>query len=503
MIRRLKPAAIGLGLAALLIATAALARPGGGHSYSGSHSSGGGGSYGGGGGSSSGDGGGFLFYLLFDLCINHPAIGVPLLIIVLIVFVMRTRGGDNRAQSRGWATSDYSSIAYSAAPAPVAATQGIPRSALDRIRQTDPDFSIVLFEDFLYVLYAEMQRARGQQGAMALGAYLSPAVQQAVAQRSVRAVTGIVIGAMRVHSVDRTDQTWRVSLDFEANLTEEAQRRYVVDRLVVQRALGAKSRPPARSRTLDCPNCGAPLHDLRGDVCSYCKQQVGMGRFDWAVVHFERLTEEARPPLLTSDVEEQGTDLPTVRSPQAPALLEQLRARDPSFDWNAFLQRVGLIFQELQVGWSNRDLSRARPFVSDNLFQSQAYWIDLYVQARARNVTERARITNLELANVLSDKYFDAITVRLYATGLDYTLSDDGKLLSGSRNRERTYSEYWTLIRSAGRTGPTRTTPNCPSCGAPLKINQAGQCGYCNVKVTTGEFDWVLSRIEQDDSYTG
>jgi hypothetical protein len=144
-----------------------------------------------------------------------------------------------------------------------------------------------------------------------------------------------------------------------------------------------------------------------------------------------------------------------------------------------------------------------RPFVSDNLFQSQAYWIDLYVQARARNVTEGARITRIDLANAMSDKHFDAVTIRLFATSTDYTIGDDGRLLSGNKSRQRAYSEYWTLIRGASKQGPTHTTPNCPSCGAPLKVNQAGTCTYCNVKVTTGEFDWVLSRIEQDDSYTG
>lgn len=40
-------------------------------------------------------------------------------------------------------------------------------------------------------------------------------------------------------------------------------------------------------------------------------------------------------------------------------------------------------------------------------------------------------------------------------------------------------------------------------CGAALAINQAGDCEYCKVRVTTGEFDRVLSRIEQDDSYSG
>jgi len=30
-----------------------------------------------------------------------------------------------------------------------------------------------------------------------------------------------------------------------------------------------------------------------------------------------------------------------------------------------------------------------------------------------------------------------------------------------------------------------------------------GHCRFCSVKVTTGDFDWVLSRIEQDEVYTG
>ena len=479
-----------------------LLRPGGGHAYSGSHSSGGySGGYSGGGSSGGGGGGGALVYLLIDLCIHYPQIGVPLVVIVVIVAIVRSRM-NAAATGCGWASQDLSSVTFEPAyePVAVAATTGIPRRALEAIRQTDPDFSIVLFEDFLYTLYAEMMRAQGAQGAMALSAYLSPSV---VAQKTNVPVTGIVIGAMRVISVDRAASVWRVVLDFEANLTEGNQRLYTVDRVTVERALGAKSRPPARSRTLDCPNCGAPLHALRGDVCSYCKQQVGMGRFDWTVTARSRLTSEPRRDLLTTTVAEDGTDSPTVVDPMAQNELAALCQRDPTFDWNAFTQRIGLAWSELQVGWSSRDLARVRPFVSDNLYQSQAYWIDMYLQAHARNVTENGRITAIELANVIRDKYFDAVTVRLYATSTDYTIGDDGKLLSGNKSKQRAYSEYWTLIRGAGKSGPTKTTPECPSCGAPLKINQAGACGYCNVKVTTGEFDWVLSRIEQDDSYTG
>ena len=44
----------------------------------------------------------------------------------------------------------------------------------------------------------------------------------------------------------------------------------------------------------------------------------------------------------------------------------------------------------------------------------------------------------------------------------------------------------------------------CPSCGAPTdKVNMAGTCEYCGAHLTRGEFDWVLSKIEQDESYRG
>jgi hypothetical protein len=81
--------------------------------------------------------------------------------------------------------------------------------------------------------------------------------------------------------------------------------------------------------------------------------------------------------------------------------------------------------------------------------------------------------------------------------------SATGKVVTGSKLRDRPYSEYWTLIRSRARRGAPVATPTCPSCGAPLNITMSGECEHCQAHVTAGEFDWVLSKIEQDDSYRG
>ncbi len=489
--------AVALGVAVLIATAIAAARPGGGHAYSGGSRSSGGG-YGGGGG---GDGGGLIVELLFWLLIQNPIVGIPILLIVIIVVIAQSIA---KSRMQGWSTT----------PAEVSTVQHIERAAyvprveLDGIRAVDSGFSVVLFEDFVYMLYAAFQRSRAA-GMASIAAYVAPELAQSLQDPSLADVQGVIIGAMRTLRFSGVGgATLEVEIEIEANFVERPRsgperRYYVVDRLLLERSAAARSRPPERSRMLDCPNCGAPLEAVRGTECSYCHENVGFGRFDWMIRQFSNQTCEPRGPLLTSDVREEGTDCPTIIDPGASARFAGLQQRDPGLTFDSIQSRVTHVFNELQVAWSGLEPAKIRPYVTDNLYQSMVYWIDLYVQQRCRNVTENARVLRLDMANILSDAYYDAVTVRLFATGLDYTVSDDGRTLSGSRSRPRTYSEYWTLIRAVGSQGTTRSNANCPNCDAPLNVGMTGNCQYCHAKVTSGQFDWVLSRIEQDEAYTG
>lgn len=493
-------------------ALAYASRPGGGSSYSGGSRSSGssrssGGSYSSGGSSSGGGGGGEAIGWLILLCFEHPALGVPLLLIFCAVAYVRMRSKSNFAGSE-WST--HAAIAHAHAQAYNEPPPPPLRTQLEAIRRTDPAFSIVVFEDFLYFLYAEMHRARGASGMEALAPYVSDDVRATLRHDGrIGEVTGIIIGAMTYDDVEVDAQGGaEITVIVESNFVERyrpqgEQRFYVKEQLTLSRAPGARSRTPDKARTLNCPNCGGPLSAIRGSVCGYCKTQIVTGTKDWAITSITELEREPRGPLLTSNVEEQGTNLPTVVDPRAHQVFAQIQQKDPEFNWPRLQHRVGLIFQEFHAGWVGRDPSKVRPFVSDNLFQSQMYWIDLYRSSRCINRTDGSRITHLELACATTDAYYDAITVRLHATGLDYTISEDGKLLSGSQSRPRAYSEYWTLIRGAQKKRTDKGERQCPNCGAPLTINMTGNCQYCGVKVTSGEYDWVLSRIEQDEAYTG
>jgi hypothetical protein len=108
----------------------------------------------------------------------------------------------------------------------------------------------VLFEDFVYMLYGAVQRARGL-GAGWLAAYLEPQLAASLQQPELADVQGIVIGALRYEHVHWGD-TIEVELEIEANYVEllrtgEQRRYYVVEAFTLTRAASAKSRAFSRA----------------------------------------------------------------------------------------------------------------------------------------------------------------------------------------------------------------------------------------------------------------
>jgi hypothetical protein len=110
----------------------------------------------------------------------------------------------------------------------------------------------------------------------------------------------------------------------------------------------------------------------------------------------------------------------------------------------------------------------------------------------------------MQPVKIKEDAFYQAITIRIWASGYDYTVDESGKIVSGSNKKIRQWTEYWTFIRNReAKPGAAHADLNCPNCAAPLKVNATGICEFCGGKITSGEFDWVLSKIEQDESYRG
>lgn len=389
--------------------------------------------------------------------------------------------------------------------------QESPRRALEALRADDPAFSEIAFEDFLYALYAQAHEARGTRTLDRLSPYLSSEARSTLAQTPIelREVRQVVVGGLTLVGVAGLEpgaERVQVSARFESNYTEVSvagatQTYWAVEIWNLSRLRSARSKPPAGLRALTCPSCGAPLDQIRDGRCSYCHKTVNTGEFDWLVDSIEVL---ARSPTAPSLLTTSGGALepPTVRDPDIDVRLAALEQRDPAFTWEGFQARLATIFSELQVAWSTLQWEKARPFLSDRLYLAESYWIDSYRAQHLRNVTANARIEGIELVRVGEDAYHDTLTVRLFARGLDYVVEEPGgRVVSGSASSEKTYSEYWTLMRGHETKGASSASKSCPKCGAPLTVTMAGECSHCRAHLTSGEFDWVLSRIEQPEAY--
>jgi hypothetical protein len=489
---------------ALLVATAvvvlalagvALARPGGGESYSG------GGGHGGGGG---GDADIFvileLVYWLVRLCIEAPAIGLPL-VAILLGFV--SVNAYKQRKNKDWNSGP-----------PVAVRRA---KSLSALRGSDPDFSQVVFEDFVFRLFSTAHRARHSAEALAaaVGPYLDTSAREVLVAREPRGVPvqQVIVGALRVVRIElprRGQQTAgkrvHVGIELEANVATASRTYFSVETWLLGRDARVRSKPPATARVFSCPNCGAPWQSAgtKSQRCASCDQLVDNGRFDWVVEQITLRSIDERPPTMTTEIPERGTDLPTYKHREADTRLAGIQAADPEVSAASLNARLTLIYGELVTAWANNDLEPVRGLVSDGLYDYLDYWIQAYRTQGLRNQLVDMRITRTELAKVVRDRWYDAITIRLWATGRDFVIDENSRrVVRGSRSRERPYSEYWTLIRSSGRRGPVKHDRSCGNCGAPLAVTMAGACNYCGAHVTSGEFDWILSKIEQDDSYRG
>jgi len=491
-----------------LFASLAWARVGGGESFGGGHG------HGGGSGSDTID----LIFAAFQLirfivwlCANYPYIGFPLiaLIIAAIIF-LRIKYG--RAMRR--------MPLHKPRPEPRVSTRLTTRGAKQKLEVEDPNFSEIIFLDFVGLVYARFMEAKGAAGDPAsLTPYVAPTLLEQLEKerQTARAIEGVIVGSSQVGQVSQTKDGWQIVVELETNYLERgAQEKkstgwYTRARMTFQRRAGAKSLGPEFTKSLNCPSCGSPVKVDQTGQCAYCGKVVKPGEFAWELVGLRESDKQPREKVtLELGGVEVGADLPTLYDAQLEAERKAFALAYPDFNWDRFRSRAQDVFFALQKAWSEQSWETARPYETDRLFQTHLFWIERYRAHEMRNLLEDIKLDRLEAVKVERDPYFDLITVRLFAQMIDYTVDARGKVAAGDKKRPRKFTEYWTFIRKAGFTpkapAPGQDAPHsdrCPSCGASLKVSMSGVCEYCGSNVASGEFDWTLAKIEQDEVYAG
>ncbi len=446
-----------------------------------------------------------LAQALIELTIEHPKVGIPIDLGLIGIAVLITRSRSK--------TSNRSTLSMGSLKSPDRALvrSSTLSSQIQQVRKLDPGFSIVLLEDFLNLLFHQFHTHANSKNPSALQHYFAPDLLGQVPNQTAptqpltptqastpTTADEIIIGAMVIERITaHSSKGYEAAVSFEANYRQNGQELYVVEKWNLFRSPGAKTKPPKNIRQLSCPACGASGEcDERG-ACKSCQQVNRNGEFDWLVTRISH-SETAKPPAIDGGDVEVGTNLPSLVDPD-------FEKNSTLVDLNSVIVKINQIFLQLQEAWSSQKWQKARPFETDALFESHLYWINNYKKQNLRNVIEQITVEKFKPVKVTVDLHYQSVTVRVYARMLDYTINQSTKnIVSGNATKVRQFSEYWTLIRSNHFKPPVKESATCcPACGAELNISMAGTCTYCQSRIVSGEFDWVLSKIEQDEVYVG
>jgi predicted lipid-binding transport protein (Tim44 family) len=181
--------------------------------------------------------------------------------------------------------------------------------------------------------------------------------------------------------------------------------------------------------------------------------------------------------------------------------LAAITAHDPAFDVEAFKASVERCFFIVEQAWSDQKPEMSRRVMADGIWQQHRTQIEQYQRNGTRNMLEGLAVGKVTIVGASSDQQHDTITTRILATCADYDVqASSGKVVRGDKHTMTPFQEDWVFQRSSSATTPSgggTMQEHCPNCGAPLDLDLAGVCHYCRAPVMSGQYDWVLIRIDQ------
>jgi predicted lipid-binding transport protein (Tim44 family) len=505
---RLKTAQFLTGLITAIVATDALARTGGGnHAAASSSSSSGGFGFG-----SGGSFGGLIMLLLIVLLVGY------------VLRRVRNSSGGQALQSRSpqaqaamtalgavIGASNLGRIALGDLGSQPASVRHALPPAIDAIRTLDPGFEMETFLQRAEMTFFLVKRGLQKNDAAAIRPYLNDTMFTAISQGIAQAKTAhrhallesLNVRGLAIENADCAAQGQQILVHFdlvyraktldEANqvVADEGQDQRHAEQWTFARGAAARTAVNGGVIAARCPACGAELRLNLDGTCAHCKASVTNGSVDWVVT-------DVQP---ANYVGYSGDSALGLAAPSIPEGVAALAAADKDFSLGSFEGRVKTAFLALQDAWCKQNLDAGRAFMSPGAYFTWSAQLETMAAEGRRDVMENLSVRAIEPIRIVHGRVFDDLTVRITAASADFEIDKNNNIVFGDRS-VRPFMEDWTFQRSVGvaTTNKPGTLENtCPSCGAPVALTQIGECRYCKAAVTSGKFDWVVSRIDQED----
>ncbi|MEJ2071417.1 MAG: Tim44 domain-containing protein [Syntrophobacterales bacterium] len=131
--------------------------------------------------------------------------------------------------------------------------------------------------------------------------------------------------------------------------------------------------------------------------------------------------------------------------------LKHIEQSDPLFTEEKFKDRAMDNFFKIQGAWADRDLSTVKHLLTEEMFNLLQGDVEKMRREGTINRLQNVAVREVNLTEAWQESGRDYITVRIYASLLDYTVNDQtGEVVSGSKVEPVKFEEYWTFTRPVG-----------------------------------------------------
>jgi hypothetical protein len=427
---------------------------------------------------------------LIIFCISHPAVGVPLVAIIVAAYFIISRQQNSGSPATGPRRTPALDVRRGA-------------EATGRLRGHDPAFDPSDLCRRVGAGFVKLQNAWSAQDLSAVRPFISDGVherfslqfaeQKAEGYRNVMQNVAIVEAAIVDSASDSIYDEVAVrirasALDYRVSL---ADGRRVAGPAVPSsftevwsflRRRGAAT-VPGKPGLMEghCPNCGAPVAMNESANCTNCRALLRSGEYDWVLAEITQES-EWRPG----------------RRASVPGL-GRLRQQDPDLNMQSMEDRASVVFWRKAAADRTGKVDPIRK-VASPVFCEQ-YLAGLRPPPGAlRAWFGRCAVGSVDVLGFLppgNGSSDDRALVEVRWSGTRLIAGADGAPPRPGGPVSAHHSLFVFTRKPDAKTEAAKgiSSAHCPNCGAPESGGTSGACEFCGTALNDGSHGWVLDAM--------
>ncbi len=163
-------------------------------------------------------------------------------------------------------------------------------------------------------------------------------------------------------------------------------------------------------------------------------------------------------------------------------------------DITLFKSRASDIFIKLLLGIMSRDLSKVKPFLSDELYNKYLDVVNNDINNNLIHCYDELNVKNIDIVKEVSIDGYYYVVVNLTSLYMDYYMNaDTNDYVSGINNRRVEVVHEITFKKKEGVEKGNVT--KCPNCGASVDLESTSKCPYCNEDLSNINYDYIMCEV--------